>query len=66
MDRGIPYSFVNLFPLLFGESVQRIRVLRWTMGLRVCCGRGRRLLHLLLGIGPVEVALVGVSQTAMP
>ena len=54
---GIPYSFVDLFPLLFGESVQRIRVLRWAMGHRVCSGRGRGLLHLLLAIG-VEFALV--------
>lgn len=62
---GIPYSFVDFFPLLFSESAQRIRVLRWAMGLRVCRGRGRGLLHLLLAIG-VEFALIGISQTAMP
>lgn len=61
---GIPYSFVDLFPLLFRESVQRIRVLRWAMGYGVCGGRGRGLLHLLLAIW--KFALVGISQTAMP
>lgn len=61
MQWVIPYSFVDLFPLLFRQSVQWIRVLRWAVGLRVCRGRGRRLLHLLVGFWVMEFALGGVS-----
>lgn len=61
---GIPYSFVNLLPLLLRQAVERIGILRRTVRLRVC-RRLRILLCLLCNVG-AEFACTGIGEAAMP
>lgn len=46
--RDTAYSFINLLPLLFGQPIQRIRILRRTMRLHGSSLSNRLLLLLLL------------------
>lgn len=61
---GIPYSFINLLPLLLRQAVERIGILRRAVGLRVC-HRLRILLCLLRTVG-AEFACTGIGEAAMP
>jgi hypothetical protein len=63
-DSGIPYSFINLFPLLFRQTIERICVLRRPMRLSIRC-RLRILLSLFRSVG-AEFACALIGEAAMP